>query len=485
VAPAAPASVTLLRYTINVNIYGPNDQWITSFNPPLTLCAPATAALTVETALISAAWTSLPTLFDAQQACASVADLNATLFDLAASGSAQPATGTIQAANYIVQPGDTLFHVALHFGVTVRALQSANDLATAQIYPGQQLLIPGGDVALPDLPPASTADYIVQSGDTLFRLALRFGVKVSALQAANKLNTPLLLAGQKLLIPGGTLALGVSPALNATTPTPAGTPVSPAVAPPPVTLPPISSVAGSARVPIVEYHYSGFYMSADVMMTTAWFDDQLQWLADNNFTTLTADQLLGVLDGAYTPPERSIVLSFDLGTPHYDNFANVIVPALRRYNMRAIFFVVLNAVNDDCSRNYVCWSSLRAWQSEGLVSVQSHGVSHPDYATLTFDQIRADAGLSKTTIEMQLGTPVTIFAYPYDSVPSTAASVLTALGYRAALAGNVSGDRSVRSGDSRRFDLPRYYPYSSESRYPLMLGSSLSFGEMILQAVDK
>ena len=55
--------------------------------------------------------------------------------------------------------------------------------------------------------PAQTATttsvivHVVQRGDTLFRLALRFGVSIEAIKAANGLKTSKIVVGQKLLIP--------------------------------------------------------------------------------------------------------------------------------------------------------------------------------------------------------------------------------------------------------------------------------------------
>jgi len=41
----------------------------------------------------------------------------------------------------------------------------------------------------------------VRTGDTLFRIALRFGTTVAALQAANNLSGTLIYVGQRLVIP--------------------------------------------------------------------------------------------------------------------------------------------------------------------------------------------------------------------------------------------------------------------------------------------
>jgi murein DD-endopeptidase MepM/ murein hydrolase activator NlpD len=50
-----------------------------------------------------------------------------------------PASGPI----YVVQEGDTLWGIAVRFGVSVDELVSANNLATQDIYPGNEIIIPG------------------------------------------------------------------------------------------------------------------------------------------------------------------------------------------------------------------------------------------------------------------------------------------------------------------------------------------------------
>jgi LysM repeat protein len=60
-----------------------------------------------------------------------------------------PATATTPALTYTVQPGDTLFAIALANDVTVESLQMANGLDGDVIVPGQVLIIPGGTVVPP------------------------------------------------------------------------------------------------------------------------------------------------------------------------------------------------------------------------------------------------------------------------------------------------------------------------------------------------
>jgi LysM repeat protein len=70
--------------------------------------------------------------------------------------------------------------------------------------------------------PPSGRTYIIQDGDTLFDIALRFGVSLEALAKANGISDPTLIhPGQELVIP----APGTTPQAPTVTPTPTWTPI--------------------------------------------------------------------------------------------------------------------------------------------------------------------------------------------------------------------------------------------------------------------
>jgi LysM repeat protein len=128
---------------------------------------------------------------------------DATDADAAPTGTPSPNAETIQ---YTVQAGDTLLSVATQFGTDLDTLRRLNFLVDDNIQVGQVLRVPLGEGYTAEGAPTPTAApyyYTVQPGDTLYGIALKFDVGVpSIIEANGLLDQDSLIVGTELLIPG-------------------------------------------------------------------------------------------------------------------------------------------------------------------------------------------------------------------------------------------------------------------------------------------
>ena len=116
---------------------------------------------------------------------------------------------------YTVRSGDSIWAIAHRESVTISALLAANDLTlTSTIMPGQTLAIPGRE---PRSGGTSTRET-VRSGDSLWAIAQRTRTTLEALLAANDMTTTSMIhPGQTVVVPIGSTSV---PAWAATAPAP-------------------------------------------------------------------------------------------------------------------------------------------------------------------------------------------------------------------------------------------------------------------------
>lgn len=95
---------------------------------------------------------------------------------------------------YTVLSGDTLYKIANKYGVTIAEIIELNNLTTTILTVGQTLLIPNKSTNV-------SKTYTVQSGDSLWKIANQFGITVDKIISSNNLASPVLTIGQVLIIP--------------------------------------------------------------------------------------------------------------------------------------------------------------------------------------------------------------------------------------------------------------------------------------------
>lgn len=170
---------------------------------------------------------------------------------------AEKAPASLEAAataSYTVQNGDSLSKIAAKVGVTSREIAELNKIKDAnKIRVGQKLVLPSYAQPVPasaSKPVAASAkksapkasapavagdgEYIVRSGDSLSKIAVKNGTTIKALREVNSLKSDMIRIGQKLKLPAGAGKKAEAAPAAAPVPAPASASVPEAAAPAPV-----------------------------------------------------------------------------------------------------------------------------------------------------------------------------------------------------------------------------------------------------------
>jgi LysM repeat protein len=238
-------------------------------------------------------------------------------------------TAPLEGQSYKVQPGDSLSKIAAHAGVSVHELIELNNIKNPnKIRVGQTLVLPDYAKGIPAGKAASPAThaapkkaqprgetvkapeggsvYVVVAGDSLSKIAVKHGVKLANLRAANKLSSDKILVGQKLIIPGkGSVAATPKPepqtvksqvsetsqaAAPAATsmPAPVAQPPQPAVVVPETGTPPAPAAVSShanVRTPVQPLLYDVSEATTVEDLAKFFVVDVNELMALNNFTS--------------------------------------------------------------------------------------------------------------------------------------------------------------------------------------------------------
>jgi len=184
------------------------------------------------------------------------------------------------------------------------------------------------------------------------------------------------------------------------------------------------------------------------MTSPGHLESQLKFLRRRSYSFLSCEQLAD-RNGTHRPVPGTAVLTFDDG---WLDALTVVEPLLRRYGLRATFFVCPGwwggqhpDVDGEAGR---LLDDREAHQlfAAGM-ELGSHSMLHPDLRTLPDDALRAELTSSKSAIEDITGRPCRTFAYPYGLYDDRVERAVEDAGYELAFA--------WQPGPWRQFAVPR------------------------------
>ncbi len=178
-------------------------------------------------------------------------------------------------------------------------------------------------------------------------------------------------------------------------------------------LPPTQPIYTSVRVPILMYHHISndvppTALGMSLTITVKMFTQQLDYLKQQGYHTITFNQLFDALYYAGPLPPRPIILTFDDG--YNDAFLNA-YPILKAHGFSGMFYIITGKVN---WAGYLNWQQIRTMFAQGM-QIGSHTIHHVDIGSLflySLTMAQQELQVSQAVLQKQLGTVIQQFCYP-------------------------------------------------------------------------
>jgi peptidoglycan/xylan/chitin deacetylase (PgdA/CDA1 family) len=193
-------------------------------------------------------------------------------------------------------------------------------------------------------------------------------------------------------------------------------------------------------IPILLYH-----RIEDSSLSTAIapkvFRQQLEFLAEQGWTSLSADEFSFVMNSGRAMPVRSFLITFDDG---YESIAGPALDVLKEFDFKAIAFLSTRFISgaqydpalsadDDSMKGFLSWDQVRALQSSGVVDCQSHSHSHRNFTDCSLAEISYDLETSTEILTHELVLPRAHFnhlAWPWGASTPEWREVAAAAGFK-------------------------------------------------------
>lgn len=200
----------------------------------------------------------------------------------------------------------------------------------------------------------------------------------------------------------------------------------------------LSYLFGGSFAPILCYHSINRKSNEECNpLHPDLFERHLTFIKEN-FKVISLRELVLSLRSGSKIPENSLVLTFDDG--YLDNF-EVAFPILKKYECHATIFVVTDFIDqevqliDNKGWKAMNWKQIKKLDESKFVEIAAHGQTHRILSSLSKSSAEKEIVISRDRLEMKLGRPVDLFAFPngqISDIPRDATKLLTDCGFIAA-----------------------------------------------------
>lgn len=174
------------------------------------------------------------------------------------------------------------------------------------------------------------------------------------------------------------------------------------------------------------------------------FQQQLDYLQQEGYTTISIRDFLRAKKGLLQLPEKPIILTFDDG---YESNYTELLPILEERGLKATIFMVTNSIGKD---NYLTWQQLKDLEKRGI-EIGSHTANHLPLTEMSLDEARNEVKLSKLLMEWNGMKTLYTLSYPNGKYTTDLEDMLKEEEYLAA----VTGDAGLNTFDTDPYQLQR------------------------------
>lgn len=226
-------------------------------------------------------------------------------------------------------------------------------------------------------------------------------------------------------------------------------------------------------IPVLTYHHilrdeeNTRFRHTSTTTSVRAFSNQMTWLRDMGYTTLTMYQLEGYVRNKLNLPARAVVITFDDGLKSVSRYA---YPVLKQYGFKAIAFIISSRIKghpqkwDPKSLQFMSISELQ--EIRDTFDFQSHthflhrvdGNRRPILLSRSYHNIFMDFSRSRRALA-QFNPHVLYLSYPFGGYNATAVKAANDAGFHMAVT-TVKG--KVKPGDNP-FLLKRLYILRTDS----------------------
>lgn len=174
-----------------------------------------------------------------------------------------------------------------------------------------------------------------------------------------------------------------------------------------------------ASLPILMYHNVCQHINDSKGLTIAVdiLEAQFAYLSKNSYQTFHFSELQDFSEEKQLP-EKSVIITFD---DVYINQLEMAYPLLKKYNLKATFFIPFKYVGavdswNTNSEKIMSVSQLKTLD-ESIVELGLHSFNHNNYSEMSINEVDADFEQCKTFIKQHQLPVNNVLAYPFGKYP--------------------------------------------------------------------